>query len=53
MLNTLVTSLISIDALDDLPKNCRNVDIAEARNRRQSETGGLALLLQLKVRARM
>ena len=51
MLSKLPTTLISIQAEDELPKNCRNSDIIEAKNRRQSETGGLALLLDLKVDA--
>ena len=53
MLSKLPTTLISIQAEDELPKNCRNSDIIEAQNRRQSETGGLALLLDLKVDARV
>ena len=53
MLNSLPTALVSIHAEDDIPKNCRNADIIEAQNRRQSETGGLALLLELKVNARV
>ena len=51
MLNNLPTTLISIEAEDDIPRNCRSADIMEAKNRRQSETGGLALLLELKVDA--
>ena len=53
MLSKLPTTLISIQAEDELPKNCRNSVIIEAKNRRQSETGGLALLLELKVDARV
>ena len=45
--------LISIHAEDEIPKNCSNADIAEARIRSQSETGGLALLLHLKIVARV
>ena len=40
-------------AEDVIPKSCSNADIAEARNRSQSETGGLALLLRLKIDARV
>lgn len=53
MLNTISSSLVTIPAIDDIPKNCKVADIEEAQNRRQSETGGLALLLHVKVEARV
>ena len=51
MLDNLSNPLISIHVEDKIPKNCSNADIAEARNRSQSETGGLALLLHVKTDA--
>ena len=44
--------LIIITAKDEVPKNFKISDIREAQNRKQSETGGLASLLELKVNAR-
>ena len=44
--------LIIIPAKDEVPKNFKISDIREAQNRKQSETGGLASLLELKVNAR-
>ena len=44
--------LITIPAKDEVPKNSKISDIKEAQNRKQSETGGLASLLKLKVNAR-
>ena len=45
--------LIAIPAKDQIPKNSKISDIREAQNRKKSETGGLALLLELKVNARV
>ena len=38
---------------DEIPKNCFNADEAKARNCSQSKTGGLALLLHLKIYAKV
>ena len=46
-------SLISIHDNDENPRNFSDADIAEARKRIQSEIGGLALLLRLKIDARV
>ena len=43
--------LITIPAKDEVTKNSKISDIKEAQNRKQSETGGLASLLELKVNA--
>ena len=45
--------LITIPAKDQVPKNSKISDIREAQNRKQSETGGLASLIELKVNARV
>ena len=45
--------LITIPAKDEVPKNSKISDIKESHNRKQSETGGLASLLELKVNARV
>ena len=45
--------LIAIPAKDEVPKNSKISDIREAQNRKQSETGGLASLIELKVNARV
>ena len=44
--------VITIPAKDEVPKNSKILDIREAQNRKQSETGGLASLFELKVNAR-
>ena len=44
--------LITIPAKDEVPKNSKILDIREAQNRKKSETGGLASLLELRVNAR-
>ena len=49
LLYNLSTPLISIHAEDEIPKTCSSGDIAKAKNRSQSKTGGPALLLRLKV----
>lgn len=38
---------------DEVLKNCNASDMSEVQNRKQSETGGLAILLKLKVNARV
>ena len=45
--------LITIPAKDEVPKNSKTSDIREAQNRKQSETGGLASLLELKANVRV
>ena len=45
--------LITIPAKDEVPKKSKISDIREAQNRKQSETGGLASLLELKVSGRV
>ena len=47
MLNSLPGRLITIPAKDDIPKNCSVKDVLEAQNRKQSKTGGLAVLLKV------
>ena len=53
MLDNLSSPLISVHAEDEIPKKCSNADIADARNRSPSEIGGPALLLHLKIDARV
>ena len=53
MLDSLPGGLITIPAKDDIPKNCSMKDVLEAQNRKQSNTGGLAVLLKVKVNARV
>ena len=53
MLNSLPGRLITIPAKDDIPKNCSMKDVLEAQNRKQSNTGGLSVLLKVKVNARV
>ena len=53
MLDNLSNNLIFIFAENEIPKNCSKADIVEARNRRHSETAGLALLLRLKIYVRV
>ena len=45
--------LFVINAKDDIPENCNMSDICEAKNRKQSETGGRASSLEIKVNARV
>ena len=52
MRDSLSSLLISIHADDEIPKNCSNADTAKAKNRSQSETGGLTLLLLSKIDVR-
>lgn len=53
MLRTIDGNLYIISAIDNLPKNVSKSDIDKALNRNQSETGGLAGLLNIKVNARV
>jgi len=50
-LDTLSTQLYCIPALDILPTNVLPSVIDQARNRKPSETGGLALTLNIKIGA--
>ena len=52
-LNALQTQLHTVAALDILPPNVPASIIEEARNRKQTETGGLALILKVKIGARV
>ena len=49
----LLNRLISIPSKDHIPKNCNVSDVLQAWNRKQSETGRLAVLLKVKVNARV
>ena len=53
MLNSNQNSLRSISAIDDLPKKVSKDVIEKALNRNQSETGGLAKILEIKINARV
>ena len=53
LLMQLARRLISIPSKGEVPKNCNAFDTSEVQNRKQSETGGLAILLKLKVNARV
>ena len=53
MLNSLPGRLITIPAKDNIPKNCSMKDVLEAQNQKQSNTGGLAVLLKMKVNVRV
>ena len=44
---------ILIAAIDEMPHNISQSDISKALNRKQSETGGIARILRLKVEARV
>ena len=52
-LKHILGQLVTIPAKDEVPKNSKISDIKEAQNRKQSETGGVASLLELKVNARV
>ena len=45
--------LITIPAKDEVPKNSKISNVMEAQNRKTSETGGLASILELKINARV
>ena len=53
MLSSSGNILHSISALDELPKNVKSDIIEKTLNRNQSETGGLARVLEIKVNARV
>ena len=53
MLSALPDRLISIPAKDEIPKNCNVSDVLKAQKRKQFEIGGLAVLLKVKVIARV
>ena len=53
MLQNTPGEIVMIHALDEIPANYCKTAIFEAQHRRQSETGGLALLLNLKIGARV
>ena len=53
MLETLDSALLTINAIDDLPKNVPSQVIEEARNRKHTETGGLPCMIQLKIGAKV
>ena len=53
MHSALPDRLISVPAKDHMPKNCNVSDVLKPQNRKQSETGGLAVLLKVKVNARV
>ena len=52
-LKHITGQLITLPAKDEVPKNSKISDIREAQNRKQSETDGLASLIELKVNARV
>ena len=45
--------LITISAKDEVSKNSKISNVTEAQNRKTSETGGLASILELKINARV
>ena len=45
--------LITIPAKDEVSKNSKISNVTEAQNRKTSETGGLASILELKINARV
>ena len=45
--------LITVPAKDEVPKNSKIFDVREAQNRKISETGGLASILEMKINARV
>ena len=55
MLNKLLGALVAIPAIDTIPSNCgfTQCQIMAAQNRKQSETGGLARLLTLKLESKV
>ena len=53
LLNSINSERYSITAIDSIPKNVAPSKIEKALNRSQSETGGLAGTLELKVNARV
>ena len=53
MLSALPDRLISIPVKDQIPKNCNISDVLKAQKPKQSETGGLSVLLKVKVNAKV
>ena len=53
ILKNIPSKLFSKPAKNEIPKNCSISDISEVQNRKQSETGGLVTLVELKVKARV
>ena len=53
MLNSIENQLYKIDAKDHIPKNISSTKIESILKRNQSETGGLASTLQIKLNARV
>ena len=53
MLNQLNSPFYRIEALDEIPNNLTVSDINRALSKKQSETGGLGKILELKVGARV
>ena len=53
MLESIDNQVYYIKAIDDLPKNVSIQKINEVLNRNQSETGGLAGILKIKINARV
>ena len=49
----LIIQYIIIKAIDNLPKNASIQKINQVLNRNQSETGGLAGILKIKINARV
>ena len=53
MLNCFCHSLFEIAAVDEMPQNIPQSDISKVLNRKESETGGLARILRLKLETRV
>lgn len=53
ILNYLTARGISMPGKDDRSKNCSMSDILQAQNRKQPDTGDLAILIKMKVNARV
>ena len=52
-LNSLPGRKISILAKDEIPNNYSMSDVLQTQNRKQFDTGGLAMLLKVKVNGRV
>ena len=53
MLDRLTSHCVQIEAIDELPKDVSSARIDARRNAKQSETGGLARILEIKLNARV
>ena len=53
LLNSINSEICSITVIDSIPKNVALCKIEKVLNRSQSETGGLAGTLELKINARI